>query len=189
MRKKISFMLILFSISLFILSSILIFITFKSIIKKPNIENIVTKEEFISSISDSAKKGYKKYNILPSITIAQAILESSWGKSTLSIKGNNLFGIKGTNYSKDKITMPTFEYIGGKKVKVDASFRAYDSLEDSIIDHSILLGESKRYEKVIESKNYKEAAMALYKCGYSTDPDYPQKLISLIEQYKLYEYD
>lgn len=189
MRKKMSFILILFSMLLFIFSSILIFITFKSIIKNPNIENIVTKEEFIDSISDSAKKGYKKYNLLPSITIAQAILESSWGKSTLSIEGNNLFGIKGTNYLKDKITMPTFEYIGGKKVKVDAEFRSYDSFEESIVDHSILLGKSKRYEKVRQSKNYEEAAMALYECGYSTDPNYPQKLISLIKQYKLYEYD
>lgn len=189
MRKKISSILIFFSILLFIFSSILIFITFKAIIKKPNVENIVTNEEFIHLISDSAVDGYKRYNILPSITIAQAILESSWGKSDLSTKYKNLFGIKSSDFFKDKVTMPTFEYIDGQKIKIEASFRAYDNFEESIIDHNILIGTANRYEKVRKAKNYKEAAMALYKCGYATDPNYPQKLIEIIEQYKLYEYD
>ncbi|WP_099188509.1 glycoside hydrolase family 73 protein [Tepidibacter mesophilus] len=147
------------------------------------------KQEFINKILPKALEGLKKYNILPSITIAQAILESNWGKSSLSMKFNNLFGIKARSNTRKAANMKTTEYINGKKLNVTAKFKSYDTFIDSISDHNILLGEAKRYERVRNSKDYKEAAMALQKCGYATDPKYPDKLIKIIEQYKLYEYD
>lgn len=147
------------------------------------------KQEFINKILPKALESLKKYNILPSITIAQAILESNWGKSSLSMKFNNLFGIKAKSNTRNVANMKTNEYINGKKIQTTAKFKAYDTFIDSINDHNILLGEAKRYERVRNAKDYKEAAMALQKCGYATDPNYPDKLIQIIEQYKLYKYD
>lgn len=147
------------------------------------------KQEFIKSILEGAMAGFKEYHILPSLTIAQAILESNWGKSTLSAKGNNLFGMKATASCKDTITLPTYEYVRGEKVKIDANFKAYPTLKDSILDHNILLRKGKRYQRVRDCNDYNDGAMALYSCGYATDPEYPQKLISIIEEYDLYKYD
>lgn len=147
------------------------------------------KKDFINSIKEGALQGYKTYNILPSVTISQAILESGWGSSQLAIKAKNLFGIKAfSNWTGKRIVMETTEWYKGVKQVVKAEFRAYDSYDESIMDHNKLLSTS-RYEPVRLCKDYKSACEALYKCGYATDPDYGQKLIRIIEQYKLYEYD
>lgn len=147
------------------------------------------KREFINSVKEVALKGYVDYRILPSLTIAQAILESGWGSSQLSVRAKNLFGIKAfSNWRGDKITMPTTEWYGDKKQIINADFRAYDSFNESIEDHSKLLS-SVRYKSVRECSNYKEACRKIYECGYATDPAYPEKLIRIIEENKLYEFD
>ncbi|NLZ48543.1 MAG: hypothetical protein GX895_07100 [Clostridiales bacterium] len=147
------------------------------------------KAVFINSIKEGALQGYKNYNVLPSLTIAQAILESGWGTSQLAIKAKNLFGIKAfSDWKGKRITIQTTEWYKGKKQVVSADFRAYDSYYDSIMDHNKLLATS-RYEPVRKCKEYKEACESVYKCGYATDPEYAQKLISIIEQNKLYQYD
>lgn len=144
------------------------------------------KQKFINSIKNGAIEGYKKHKILPSLTIAQAILETGWGKSSI---GNNLFGIKANASWKGKIqTVKTHEYVNGKKIYVDANFRDYNSIEESLEDRFKLLSNS-RYEKVVQAKDYKESANEIYKAGYATDPNYPKKLIQIIEQNKLYLLD
>lgn len=146
-------------------------------------------QNFIDKILPGVKKGYSDYNILPSLTIAQAILESNSGKSQLAIKGNNLFGIKAdSRWTGKKINFPTKEFIKGKEITVNAYFRAYGSFSDSVEDHTKFLL-TKRYEKVKTSKDYKEACTEIWKAGYATDPKYPGKLINIIEKYKLYKYD
>lgn len=146
-------------------------------------------QNFIDKILPGVKKGYSDYNILPSLTIAQAILESNSGKSQLAIKGNNLFGIKAdSRWTGKKINFPTKEFIKGKEITVNTYFRAYGSFSDSVEDHTKFLL-TKRYEKVRTSKDYKEACTEIWKAGYATDPRYSQKLIQLIETYRLYEYD
>jgi len=145
------------------------------------------KQQFISLIKDGAIEGYLKYNILPSLTMAQAILESGWGKSHIS---NNLFGIKaGTGWTGKTVTKETKEYINGKWITVTAKFRAYDSFAESVADHAKLLGEAARYKAVTQAPNYCAACRAVYEAGYATDPQYPQKLIAIIEQNGLYQYD
>lgn len=145
------------------------------------------KQKFISMIASGAQQGYKQYHILPSITIAQAILETGWGKHMV---GNNVFGIKAqAGYTGPKVTVQTTEYVRGKRVKVSADFRAYASYNESMVDHAKLLGESSRYQAVRSAKTYKEACIQLQKCGYATDPQYANKLIKLIEQNKLHAYD
>lgn len=147
----------------------------------------MNKQQFINAIKNGAIEGYKKYKILPSLTMAQAILESGWGKSHIE---NNLFGIKAGSSWKGKVAIrQTKEYVNGKWITIDAKFRAYNNFNESIEDHAKLLGENKRYAKVTQATNYKTACNEIYKAGYATDPNYPQKLITIIEQNNLDIYD
>jgi flagellum-specific peptidoglycan hydrolase FlgJ len=144
------------------------------------------KQKFINLIKDGAIQAYKKYNILPSLTMAQAILESSWGKSA---PGNMLFGIKWTKdcgYGAQLLW--TTEFYNGKAQKVQAKFRKYKNFAESILDHAQLLLLT-RYKPVREAKSYKEACTQIQKCGYATDPKYADKLIALIEANNLQLYD
>jgi peptidoglycan hydrolase-like protein with peptidoglycan-binding domain len=149
----------------------------------------MNKEEFLQSIKTGALMGKKDYGILPSLTIAQAILESGWGTSRLSKEAKNLFGIKAfSNWAGKRITMKTTEWYDGKKTIINAYFRVYDSFNDSIEDHNKLLFSS-RYKPVRQCRDYKDACREIYNCGYATDPSYPEKLIKIIEENKLYELD
>lgn len=145
--------------------------------------------EFIDKIVPGAIKAYKEYGVLPSLTLAQAILESNWGKSGLSTKSNNLFGIKWTASRGGAYDeYDTKEFVNGKWITVKAKFRKYSSWEESVLDHAVLLTLS-RYKPVLAAKNYKEACTQVQKCGYATDPAYTQKLIGIIEKYGLNKYD
>jgi len=151
------------------------------------------EQEFIVQIADYAKVLQDKYGILPSISIAQAILESDWGTSELSIKNNNYYGIKGGG-TEPTVTMTTKEFVDGEWIEVKADFRKYASWQESMEDHSELFAKGttwneNQYAKVLTANDYKEAAYALQESGYATDPDYPGKLIRLIEQYQLDQYD
>jgi hypothetical protein len=147
----------------------------------------LNKQSFINSIKDGAIEGYKKYKILPSLTMAQAILESGWGKYHIQ---NNLFGIKPGASWRGKIEIrQTKEFENGKWIEVKTAFRAYDSFNDSVLDHNKLIGESERYAKVRQAMNYKDACFYIWQCGYATDPAYPGKLIQIIEQNNLDKYD
>ncbi len=145
---------------------------------------------FINSIIKGAVESYKKYGVLPSLTLAQAILESGWGESGLSANYNNLFGIKaGSGWTGKRANMRTSEQNSdGSYVSIYSDFRAYDSPEESIEDHAKLLTND-RYKPVLAAKNYKEACVAVRQCGYATSLNYSNNLISLIEQYGLNQWD
>lgn len=98
------------------------------------------KENFINEVAPGAVQGWKNYGVLPSLTIAQAILESGWGKSFASIApNNNLFGIKANGWKAPHVfEMETKEYKDGKYTKVKAYFRKYDNWADSVEDHAYL---------------------------------------------------
>lgn len=146
----------------------------------------LSQQEFIDSIKDGAIESYKKYHVLPSLTIAQAILESGWGKSAI---GNNLFGIKaGSNWTGKTQTVRTSEYGSGGYYHINDTFRDYDSIDDSIEDHAKLLTKS-RYDSVRAATNYKTACQEVQKDGYATSPTYANSLIKLIEQYNLDQWD
>lgn len=151
------------------------------------------KKDFIKKIGPIAREVDKSYDLLPSITIAQACLESDYGRSDLSQKYNNLFGVKGSNPNTSAV-MTTKEYIKDKWATVKARFQIYDSYEASIRAHARLFqnGTSwnqNQYKHVLASKDYKTQAKALVTDGYATDPDYADKLIDLIEQFSLEKYD
>lgn len=145
------------------------------------------KSKFIELVGKVAAEYYPQYNILPSLVISQAILESGWGVKHIE---NNIFGIKAGSSWNGKVALRrTTEWNGTKYVVIIDKFRAYDSIEDSIKDYLKLIGESKRYEKVKKAKDYKEAARLIYEAGYATDPKYTDKLINIMESNKLFEYD
>lgn len=147
-----------------------------------------TIEKFLEIIKEMAIDDMKKTGVLASLTIAQALLESQYGNSGLTKSANNLFGIKG-EYKGQSITLPTAEYENGMRKIIQAKFRKYPSWEASLEDHSNFLKQYKRYTKVLSAKDYKKACHAIEAAGYATDPQYAEKLINLIERYKLYAYD
>ena len=146
---------------------------------------------FINKLAPLAVADFKTSKVLPSLTIAQGILESGWGESELATKANNLFGIKADSRWTGKIyNTETKEYYNNSNTPttINANFRAYDSWEGGVKDHSEFL-QADRYSKVIGAKDYKTACEEVYKAGYATDPNYTSKLIKLIEDYKLHQYD
>lgn len=143
---------------------------------------------FIQAIKGQAVTDMRNHKILASLTIAQSILESGWGESYLSKKCNNLFGIKSNSWNDNRINLPTTEYVNGVKTNVNAYFRSYKSWSESIADHTRLLLTS-RYARIIGVTDYKKVCKLIKDCGYATDISYTNKLISIIETYKLYQYD
>ena len=149
----------------------------------------VKTDNFIKKIGPLAQLDMQKKGVLASLTIAQAILESGWGESELTLKANNLFGIKATaSWRGATYAIKTREYVNNDPYTITADFKAYHSWEESISDHSELL-QNARYSKVLNTSDYKVACEEVYKAGYATDPNYPTKLITLIEQYNLQQYD
>ncbi len=149
----------------------------------------MNNNEFIEKIGAMAREDMRKTKILASLTIAQAILESNWGRSSLSVAPNyNLFGIKGS-YNGQSCIFPTSECYNGKWVQINANFRKYPSWAESIADHSNLFLTMNRYANLRGCTDYKLACRYVREDGYATDPAYTNKLINLIETYNLNRFD
>lgn len=144
----------------------------------------MTRNEYIEMYKEDAIKEMKKNGVPASITLAQGILESNCGNSTLAVKANNHFGIKCHSDWNGK----TFKHDDDKK---NECFRKYKTVLESYDDHSLFLKGSKRYQFLFEmnSTDYKAWAHGLKKAGYATDPKYPDKLIKIIEESNLAQYD
>lgn len=141
-------------------------------------------EEYIKEYAPLAIEQMKLHKIPASITLAQGLLESGAGRSTLARRSNNHFGIKcGGSWR-------------GRTVRHDDDapqecFRAYSSARDSYEDHSLFLRRGARYAFLFQLKitDYKGWARGLKSAGYATDPSYANRLITIIEDYALYKYD
>ncbi|TDE42907.1 LysM peptidoglycan-binding domain-containing protein [Flavobacterium rhamnosiphilum] len=150
-------------------------------------KTVVTNDvvvSYISKFKEIAMGNMKNYGIPASIILAQGILESGAGRGDLAMSANNHFGIK------------CHAGWTGESVKHDDDadqecFRKYDNPSESFKDHALFLTGRSRYSKLFEfSKgDYKAWAKGLRAAGYATDPKYPDKLISYIERYNLYQYD
>ena len=149
-----------------------------------------TTVAFIAEIGETSRYLAAKNDLYASVMIAQAILESDSGQSQLSQKPSyNFFGIKG-EYNGQSVTLPTWEDDGkGNPYHIDAAFRSYGSVENSLQDYVDFL-EGSYYVGVHRSKtrSYKDATAALTGV-YATDTTYGDKLNSIIEQYQLTIYD
>ena len=146
---------------------------------------------FLGQLYEGAKETYLHYGILPSVTAAQAILESDWGRSQLARECCNLFGIKAdSGWKGEKKAYPTKEYDRhGQLYTVTAYFRKYASYADSFQDHGRFFHENQRYAGVIGILDYQRQARAIQSAGYATDPRYAEKLIRVIEENSLGEWD
>jgi len=150
------------------------------------------QREFILSIAPGARQSQRKTGVPASVTVAQAILESDWGRSKLTREANNLFGIKAYREGGTAgiYQINTWEVYGGQNVTVFAAFKAYQTLADSITDHGWWFHDNNRYHGALRVKNDPRAfAYAINAAGYATDPAYAPKLIQLMERFELYAYD
>ena len=139
----------------------------------------VGKEAFLAAYTPVAKEVAEDLGISHKIVLAQAALESGWGTS---VKGNGLMGVK-SHGEEGGIDVVTHEVINGKKVKITDSFRAYDTLEDSIRGYGKFLKANSRYRHFLRAGAENEDAQlsALQSSGYATDPMYSQKLKNIIK--------
>lgn len=147
--------------------------------------------DFILKYAQSVKDACKGTGLFPSVCLAQAALETGWGKAAID---NNMFGVKAagkpTQYWDGAFkTVTTHEVLNGKSIVMECRFRAYKSVADSIKDHNNLLLTGKRYTKVLAASSPEEQARALQSAGYATDPKYSQKLISIIATHNLKQFD
>lgn len=162
------------------------------------------QEKFLATIGQMAKVDMAKSGVLASVTIAQAILESGWGKSELAKNANNLFGMKkslsGNTWSgsawdgKSVYSKQTKEVYASGPATVRADFRAYKDWQASVNDHSAYLigaknGSSLRYKGLQGCTDYKKVAKIIKDGDYATATDYVSKLCKLIEQYDLTKYN
>ncbi|MBD5806274.1 LysM peptidoglycan-binding domain-containing protein [Limosilactobacillus walteri] len=150
--------------------------------------NNASQQAFIQSVAPGAIEGWNKYKVLPSVTVAQAIVESGWGRSGLSTQAHNLFGIKGS-YNGNSITMRTREVYNGRSVYVNANFRAYANNSESVADHGRFLNVNSRYRNLLGDTDYASVARKLRQDGYATDPNYASTLIRFVQTYNLNQLD
>ncbi len=141
-------------------------------------------EAYIEKYKDLAVSEMKRTGVPASITLAQGMIESDFGRSILARDGNNHFGIK----CHDDWTGPTFRHHDDRR---NECFRKYKRPEDSFYDHSDFLRSGSRYSFLfdIDGTDYKGWAKGLKKAGYATNPDYANMLIRKIEENNLFCFD
>ena len=164
----------------------------------------MSTQEFVNAVGPIAREDYRKTGVLASVTLAQAINESGWGKSGLTQSSNNMFGMKtslsGNSWSgsawdgKSYAEVKTTEEYNGKKVIITAKFRKYSSVAQSIADHSAYLsnamnGRHRRYNGLTTTKSYSTQLSILQKGGYCTWSGYVSELTTLIKKYNLTSWD
>ena len=149
---------------------------------------LTSNNAFIGSIVNGAIQGWTQHQILPSLTLAQAILESAWGKSTLASTYHNLFGIKGS-YNGMSVNMPTYEEYGGRMVLINDAFRRYPDNNASVQDHTDFLIRNSRYHNLIGVRDANTATYLIRADGYATASTYTSSLRNVINTYDLTRYD
>lgn len=138
---------------------------------------------YIAKYASTAVREMYRSGVPASITLAQGLLESRAGQAPLAAQGNNHFGIKCHNWDGEKMYQDDDQ--------ANECFRVYSSADDSFKDHSDFLRYNDRYKFLFdnETTDYKSWAYGLKQAGYATDPAYPSKLIKIIADYHLYDYD
>lgn len=151
----------------------------------------IAATEYIESYKDLAVVEMYRTGIPASITLAQGLHESHYGTSKLAKEANNHFGIKCKNYWTGKTYYYKDDDFNKKGQLIESCFRAYETDIDSYIDRSNFLSQTDRYSPLFnfDKTDYTAWAYGLKFCGYATDDNYAQKLISKIEKYNLYKYD
>lgn len=149
------------------------------------------QKQFIESIAKACIEHYEKYKILPSLTIAQAIKESGWGKSSLGAKHYNFFGMKWTKTCGTKyVEYNTKEWNGKEYITIKAKFRSYDNFSYGIEGYYKFITGYKRYSNLIGELDSRTACMNIQKDGWATSPTYGTSLYNdYVIPYDLMKYD
>jgi flagellum-specific peptidoglycan hydrolase FlgJ len=148
-----------------------------------------TGNAFIDSIAVDAIRSQQESGIPASVTIAQAILESGWGKSGLTKSANNYFGIKGTGPA-GYVILPTKEFINGQWITINSKFRKYHSAEESFVDHAQFFYDNRNYATALQHLDDPfRFAREIQRAGYATAPNYSDVLSSLMRTYGLTRFD
>ncbi len=147
-----------------------------------------SSDEFMATMLPMAEKAAARIGVDPKVLVAQAALETGWGKSVMrnddGTSSHNLFGIKATgSWQGEQARAITSEFRNGQMVKETADFRSYESFEDSFHDLVSLLQNNDRYQGVLKSAdNPEQFVKELQKAGYATDPNYASKISSIAKQ-------
>jgi flagellum-specific peptidoglycan hydrolase FlgJ len=155
---------------------------------------VVDKDKFVALVTPMALATQKQNGMSAALQISQAILETGWGQSLpvdryTGLFSNNLFGIKGSGPAGSVLSATSEEYYG-TLYRTDAHFRAYHSVQQSWDDHNDLLLRMERYQPYRDVMFHSTTgAYALKRCGYATDSSYPEKLVTIINQYGLDKLD
>lgn len=157
---------------------------------------------FIALAAGPAQSSELQTGVPASITIAQAILESAWGKHHIG-SANNYFGVKAQQDKKGEVhygsiatgyvDVKTKEYIGGKEITITDHFRKYKDITDSFIDHGMFLKQNSIYKSALDAYaktgDAEEFARGLQRAHYATDPNYADTLIRIMKARRLYQYN
>ncbi|AZC17062.1 flagellar assembly peptidoglycan hydrolase FlgJ [Pseudomonas sp. CMR5c] len=152
-----------------------------------------SSDEFVATMLPMAEQAAKRIGVDPRYLVAQAALETGWGKSVMRQQdgrsSHNLFGIKaGSSWQGGQARAITSEFRNGQMVKETAAFRSYDSYQDSFHDLVTLLQSNNRYQEVLKVADKPEQFVReLQKAGYATDPDYASKISQIAKQMKSYQ--
>lgn len=150
------------------------------------------QSSFLKMAVPAAQASQRKFGVPSSITIAQAILESGWGRSALAVQARNYFGIKAVAHAApdDYAEFPTTEFVDGRRTREMAKFARYATPAEGFAAHAELLARASRYSPAMTAREYPSAfAAQLQECGYSTNPRYARELMELVDEFDLTQYD
>ncbi|HEX9999237.1 MAG TPA: sporangiospore maturation cell wall hydrolase GsmA [Actinoplanes sp.] len=161
---------------------------------KPVVE--LTQAQFLTTAAAGAQRGWREYGVPASVTMAQAILESGWGRSGLAAVDKNFFGIKCQNGKFGTLANGCHDYRTSECTKAGtcfsttATFRTYATMAHSFRDHGNFLRVNNRYQPAFAyTKDANKFIWQVWKAGYATDPNYYTKVTTLMASYNLYQYD
>lgn len=155
---------------------------------------------YLRLIGSLARADYYSSDVLASVTVSQAIYEGGWGRHSLPVGGNNLFGIKASSSWKGMVYDQKYSVlynsyedfmlsVGQSHVNTISTWRAHENWAESVTVHSNLFVNESKYSKVVGEKDYAVAAREIVNAGYCNDAGYAETVIKLIKQYNLTEFD
>lgn len=142
---------------------------------------------FLEKVAPTAVRSALISCVPPSITLAQAVVESGWGRSALAKDHSNLFGVKGD--PSESVELPSTEISGGERQPSRSWFKTYESWSESIEDHNLLLANDRRYASARDRWTNAESFVRAISRTYASDPNYVRTIISLVRRYDLDRWD
>jgi flagellar protein FlgJ len=144
-------------------------------------------EAFVQQLWPLAQEAASRIGQKPEVLIAQAALETGWGKSAPrhgdGSSSHNLFGIKADQrWSGSRVMVPTLEFENGVPVRRQAAFRAYDSFQDSFRDYVDFIQGNPRYQQALAAQDGRSYLQELQQAGYATDPKYAEKINAIVKR-------